>query len=154
MVTSEQCIKKYGDPNLQKSMKLYELHSILKKEGMPRFLEDYTLSVLPKKIYCNVDMIKPLTKSLTALIRSSLIKELVTWDGCFCIRKKRTNNSYSLHSWGIAFDINAYENPQGIGDTKGFSEEFVKCFTDNGFDWGGNWKGATRDAMHFQLASI
>jgi hypothetical protein len=32
------------------------------------------------------------------------------------------------------------------------SPGFVKCFTDNGFEWGGTWK--RKDPMHFQLAEI
>jgi hypothetical protein len=56
----------------------------------------------------------------------------------------------SLHSWGIAIDVNAFEN--GLGQTPKLSAGFVKCFTDNGFDWGGVWKRL--DSMHFQLSKI
>jgi hypothetical protein len=54
----------------------------------------------------------------------------------------------SLHSWGLAIDINAATNRFGGKPT--MSAELVKCFTDAGFDWGGVWSNP--DGMHFQLA--
>ena len=76
--------------------------------------------------------------------------ELKTWDGCFNIRKKRGLSSMSLHSWGLAVDVNAFEN--GLGQNPKLSKEFVECFTSSGFEWGGFWK--KKDGMHFQLAKI
>ena len=56
----------------------------------------------------------------------------------------------SLHSWGIAIDVNAAWN--GLDKTPVLSAGFVKCFTDAGFDWGGRW--TRKDGMDFQLAKI
>jgi hypothetical protein len=56
----------------------------------------------------------------------------------------------SLHSWGIAIDVTAFEN--GLGKEPKLSSGFVKCFTDAGFEWGGTWK--RKDGMHFELAKI
>ncbi len=56
----------------------------------------------------------------------------------------------SLHSWGIAIDVNAAWN--GLNKEPVLSAGFVKCFTDAGFEWGGTWK--RKDGMHFQLSSI
>ena len=108
------------------------------------------IGVIPKRIYCNKDMVKPLEQAFTNLIQRNHVGELKTWDGCFNIRKKRGLTSMSLHSWGIAIDVNAFEN--GLNVKPKLSPGFVKCFTDAGFDWGGTW---TRlDGMHFQLAKI
>jgi len=136
MVTSNDCLAKYGQPEEQKNMALYDL--------------DVSFPSVPKRVYCNKDMIKPLRKALSLLVERKCIPELKTWDGVFCIRKKRGARSYSLHSWGIAVDVNAFENPMG-GKSK-LSNEFVKCFKDAGFDWGGDWK--LPDPMHFQIARI
>lgn len=138
MVTSAQAQKKYGNPELQSHMVMWDV---------PGFLE---VGVIPKKLYCNRDLIQPLSKALQALISTGYVKELKTWDGCFNIRKKRGGSTMSLHSWGIAIDINAAWNC--FGCTPKLSAGFVKCFTDNGFDWGGTWTKA--DGMHFQLAKI
>jgi hypothetical protein len=138
MVTSQQALKKYGDPNKQSALTLWDV---------PGYLE---IGIIPKRIYCNRDMIVPLSAAFQALITSGHVNELKTWDGCFNIRKKRGLTSMSLHSWGIAIDLNAFEN--GLNQTPKLSPGFVKCFTDNGFEWGGTWQ--RKDGMHFQLAKI
>jgi len=139
MVTSAQCLKKYGEPSASnKNLVLWDV---------PTELE---IGVIPKRIYCNKDLIKPLEAAFKALIATGCVNELKTWDGCFNIRKKRGLASMSLHSWAIAIDVNAFEN--GLNVTPKLSTKFVKCFTDNGFDWGGTWQ--RKDGMHFQLSKI
>lgn len=138
MVTSAQCLRKYGDPTKESNLVLWDV---------PTELE---IGVIPKKIYCNKDMVKPLEQVFKNLIQRNHVKELKTWDGCFNIRKKRGLTSMSLHSWAIAVDVNAAWN--GLGKTPVLSAGFVKCFTDAGFEWGGTW--TRKDGMHFQLANI
>ena len=142
MVTSAQALKKYGQPDLlatqSKNMVMWDV---------PANLE---IGVIPKKIYCNKDMVKPLEQAFTNLIQRNHVSELKTWDGCFNIRKKRGLSSMSLHSWGIAIDVNAFENQ--LNQIPKLSSGFVKCFKDAGFDWGGEWQRL--DGMHFQLKTI
>ena len=140
MVTPEMCFKKYGDPSASnKNLVLWDVP------------EELEIGVIPKRIYCNKDLIEPLEQAFKNLISRKFVKELKTWDGCFNIRLQRgSRTKASLHSWAIAIDVNAFEN--GLGVTPKLSAGFVKCFTDAGFDWGGNW--ARKDGMHFQLASI
>lgn len=139
MVTPAQALAKYGQPEKQKNMVLWDV---------PEHLE---IGVIPKRLYCNRDMIIPLTKAFGALISTGKVKELKTFDGCFNIRLQRgSRTAASLHSWGIAIDVNAAWN--GLGKDPQLSAGFVKCFTDNGFDWGGNFKRL--DGMHFQLSGI
>lgn len=138
MVTSQQALNKYGNPELQNNMVMWDV---------PTELE---IGVIPKKIYCNKDMVEPLKKAFKNLIDSGYVKELKTWDGCFNIRKKRGLNSMSLHSWGIAVDVNAFENQ--LNQEPKLSPGFVKCFTDAGFNWGGTW--TRKDSMHFELSKI
>lgn len=139
MVTSQQALKKYGTPSPSNpNLVLWDV---------PAELE---IGVIPKRIYCNKDMVAPLTAAFKALIATGCVTELKTWDGCFNIRKKRGLSSMSLHSWAIAIDVNAFEN--GLGQTPKLSKLFVSCFTNNGFDWGGTW--TRKDGMHFQLSKI
>ena len=139
MLTSQQAMKKYGMPSPSNpNMVLWDVPSELE------------IGVIPKRIYCNKDMAKPLEQAFENLIQRNHVNELKTWDGCFNIRKKRALTSMSLHSWGLAVDVNAFEN--GLNQTPKLSKGFVECFTDAGFDWGGTWK--RKDGMHFQLSKI
>lgn len=139
MLTSAQCLKKYGEPSASNPcMVLWDV---------PKELE---IGLIPKKIYCNKDMVKPLGIAFKNLIDTGHVNELKTYDGCFNIRKKRGLSSMSLHSWGVAVDFNAFEN--GLGKEPKLSAGFVKCFVDAGFDWGGIWR--RKDGMHFQLKTI
>lgn len=138
MVTSKDCLLKYGNPELENNMEFWDV---------PKEVE---VGAIPKKLYCNKDLISPLLEAFINLINRGLINELKTWDGCFNIRKKRGNSTPSLHSWGIAVDVNAAWNQFGKKPT--LSSGFVKCFVDAGFDWGGYW--SKPDGMHFQLSKI
>jgi hypothetical protein len=138
MITSAQALKKYGAPEKELHMTLWDV---------PAHLQ---VPPIPDKIYCNKDLVKPLLSAICELHATGHIKELKTWDGCFNIRKKRGLSSSSLHSWGIAIDLNAATNALGAKPT--LSAGFVKCFTNNGFEWGGTWRRL--DGMHFQLSTI
>ena len=139
MLTSQQCYNKYEEPSASNPcMVLWDV---------PKELE---IGLIPKKMYCNKDMVTPLSKAFKNLIDTGHVSELKTYDGCFNIRKKRGLSTMSLHSWGVAIDVNAFEN--GLGVEPKLSAGFVKCFTDAGFDWGGLWR--RKDGMHFQLKSI
>lgn len=143
MVTSNDCLKRFGYPDKNMEMAHMTLWEV------PKYVKRY-IPTIPSKIYCNKQMIVPLERAFLNIIGSDLEHEVKTWDGCFNIRKKRGLNSWSLHSWGVAIDINAAWN--GLGKEHTMSKELVECFTDSGFDWGGNWK--RKDGMHFQLSYL
>jgi len=138
MITPSECLAKYGPPEKEAHMTLWDV---------PPELE---IGVIPKRLYCNKDIIGPLSAAFSNLIDRGYVAELKTFDGCFNIRKQRGAQSTSLHSWGVAIDVNAAWN--GLNKEPQLSAGFVKCFTDAGFDWGGIWQ--RKDGMHFQLSSI
>lgn len=101
-----------------------------------------------RKIYCNRDLVAPLTAALSNLKDRGLLQELKTFDGCFMIRDIRgVPGKPSTHSYGLAIDLNAKEN--GLGKEPKLSPEFVTCFKDAGFVWGGGF--TRKDGMHFQF---
>ena len=138
MITSAECLRVIGPPELEKDMVVWDV---------PPELE---IGAIPKKLYCNKRMVVPLTNAFKNIINRGLVGQLKTWDGCFNIRKKRGAGSPSLHSWGLAIDVNAAWN--GFGKVPTMSKDLVDCFTDAGFDWGGVW--GKPDGMHFQLKSL
>lgn len=137
MITSAEAYRKLGDPTKESSMVVLDL-------------SQYGINIphVPQKVYCNKLLVQPLTSALKNVIVRELKDQIKTWDGCFNIRKKRGATSMSLHSWGLAVDINAPWNRYGYPPT--MPKELVKCFTDAGFDWGGTW--SKPDGMHMQLA--
>ena len=142
MITAAQCAAKFGDPILHESrfMRLYDIGAS----------NHWALLILPRKIYMNTMMFPMFIQALENVKQADLCKCVKTWDGCFNVRKKRGGSSLSLHSWGMAFDINAAWNRFGMKPT--MSKEFVDCFKAAGFDWGGDWKKP--DGMHFQPAKF
>lgn len=149
MVTSKDCLKKYGLPrDPAPYLVVWHIPENIQVGGIT-------------KIYCNTDLIAPLTLAFANLKSRGFDKEIKTYDGCVNIRRKRGNNpSYSLHAWGIPIDLNAFDNPfntsyeQAIA--KGltpFTDGFLQCFRDAGFDCGGDWNSPC-DRMHFQLKLI
>jgi hypothetical protein len=150
-MTSKQALSKYGDPFLlqtqQKTMTTWQVPSkLLEAFAHVRFSAVGTIG-FPKKIFCNNDFKPLLEKALNNVVDRGLAKEMKTWDGCFVIRSKRGLSSLSMHSWGLAVDINAFENQ--LNQKPNISPQFVKCFTDAGLEWGGNWKRL--DAMHYEM---
>ena len=136
MLTALMARARFGAPEKEKGMVLWNVPEELK------------IGAVPRRIYCNRAMVDPLARAFGCLIDKGLIDELRTWDGCFNIRNKRSSASPSLHSWGLAVDLNAAWNQPGRRST--LSPGFVACFVGAGFDHGGAW--ARPDAMHFQLS--
>lgn len=155
MVTPEKCFKKYGNPELLQTQNEHFVLWIVPNDireafSKVRFSALGTIG-FPKKIFLNKDFQPILEKSLHNLMERRLSNEMKSWDGCFIIRNQRgSKTKMSLHAWAIACDVNTFENQ--LGQVPKLSKEFVKCFTDAGCDWGGNFKRL--DGMHFQLASI
>lgn len=143
MLTAARLLKIYGEPGLKtegKYMVLWDVDADI----------NAAIPALPNKIYCNLAMVQPLQQAFRNIIARGLTKEVKTWDGCYQVRRKRGQASMSIHSWGLAIDINAAWNAFGAKPT--MSQSLVGCFRDAGFDWGGTW--SKPDGMHFQLATL
>jgi hypothetical protein len=88
--------------------------------------------------------------------KKDLLKHIKTFDGMYpgFVRNKKDAKTGkelqppqpSVHSWGIAFDINSTPRPGKV------HLDLVKHFKEWGFTWGGDFKGNV-DPMHFQYAS-
>ena len=138
MITSTQALARYGDPRTEAAMTLLTVPTELRT------------GAVPARIYCNRDLVQPLLRAFEKLRDANLADEIKTWDGCFNIRSKKVNQSLSLHSWGLAIDINASWNQ--LGKTPTLPANVVLCFLEAGFEWGGTWD--TPDGMHFQLKDL
>ena len=75
--------------------------------------------------------------------------------GCYNYRLKRGGTSLSCHAYGAAVDLDPGRN--GHHDTTpNFTKDHpvVLAFKAEGWIWGGDWAGASVDAMHFQAARV
>lgn len=107
---------------------------------------------MPAKIFLNRIIIEPLQNTLRALILRGLHTEFKTFDGCFNVRYVRgtenTTKVLSRHSWGLALDFNAAENP--LNGKVTWSQAFLAVWRENRWTCGADW--STRpDGMHFEF---
>lgn len=77
-------------------------------------------------------------------------RHLTNYNGTYNYRPIRGSKALSTHAYGIAIDLDASGNPLGATATT-FPAWFIKCWTDQGFLWGGDYKGR-KDNQHWQLA--
>jgi hypothetical protein len=59
-------------------------------------------------------------------------------------------NGLSLHTWGMAVDLNVPGNLRGT--TGEMDRRVVAVFKKWGFAWGGDW--SYTDPMHFEMAKV
>lgn len=143
MITARDCFKHFGEPGTR-----YEGRYMRNWYVPPDILRHFPM--FPQRIYTNNLVIPSLEKALRLIAERGLAKEIKEWNGSYIVRRKRFGVTPSLHSWGVAFDINASTNPMGRKPT--LHPDVVLAFKECGFDWGGDW--TIKDGMHFQLSTL
>lgn len=83
-----------------------------------------------------------------ALQNAGKVGLIHSYDGCYVLRDIRGIPKPSLHSWGLAIDLNAEAFP--LGSTARQDPFLVKCFADQGLINGADFSHR-KDPMHFQL---
>lgn len=75
------------------------------------------------------------------------------YGGAYNFRLMRNGRALSMHSWGCAIDLDPARN--AMGDTTPSFMHYPavhRAFEAQGWVWGGRWRGAGCDGMHFQAA--
>lgn len=118
---------------------------------VPPELQPFLLSMgrPVERIYCNREMMDPLFGAFQRILVRGLKQQVKSYGGCFAIRQSRGRSALSVHSWGMAIDLNPETNR--LGEPGDMPPELVQCFTDAGFIWGGSWHRP--DPMHFQYCT-
>ncbi len=106
------------------------------------------------RVTCHRVVLPQLRAALQEIVARGLAKTINPgeYGGCFHPRYIASDptKGLSLHSWGIAFDVNVPGNLRG---TEGLIDrDVVAIFKSWGFAWGGDW--AYTDPMHFELAAL
>lgn len=151
-MTQEQIIKKYGNPDPKGGYL-----TVIDLPYPMRLAWDTDSSVI--KMRCHklaAERFKKVFKEILQVYGLKRIQELGIdlFGGCFHYRQKRQGSSLSMHSWGIAIDLDPSRNGMNTSVKQAnFSKEEYKAlrgiFKKNGFEWGGDlWK---KDCMHWQV---
>ena len=153
MITQEQLIKKYGTPN--KGGEGYLTTITL---PYPMFL-NWATGTYVRKISCHkliADKLTNVFKEILERYGIDKIKELQLDDfgGCFNYRAMRGGTQLSVHSWGLAIDLDPDRNLlKETSKTARFARPEYKAMIDifykNGFVSLGREKNY--DYMHFQI---
>lgn len=151
-MTQAQIIQKYGQPDPKGGYL-----TIIDLPYPMRLSWDKDTTV--KRMRCHklaADRFKSLFDDILSEYGEDRIKELGIdlFGGCFHYRQKRAGSTLSMHSWGLAIDLDPERNGMNTPVSKAnFSkpeyERLRQIFNKNGFLWGGDlW---SKDAMHWQV---
>ena len=156
----QTALKVFGDPekyirsgseNPDPSWEADILHSFILPEPIP-----YIGGKVVKRVRFHEKMWHFALMALNDVKNEGYWDLLAPWGGSYAFRRRAGGSNLSVHSWGIAFDINPEGNPMQVSGSKvkgvlaetARGQELVKLFEEWGFYWGGRW---TRpDPMHFQ----
>ncbi len=104
------------------------------------------------RVTCHRLMVPQLRGALQDVVNAGLASSLHTYDGCYVPRfiERNPSHAISLHTWGIAIDLDASTNYRGIKGT--MDPQVVQIFKRWGFRWGGDWSYS--DPMHFEIGAL
>jgi len=75
-------------------------------------------------------------------------RNLTQYGGAFTYRAMRGSDHLSMHSYGIAIDIDPEHNPLGSKKTT-LPKWYINIWKKHGFFWGGDYR-KRKDPMHFE----
>ena len=103
-------------------------------------------------VTCHRLMVRQLRGALQAVKDAGLAGTIHSYDGCYVPRfiERNPTHAISLHTWGIAIDIDAATNGRGTKGT--MNPRVVQIFKQWGFRWGGDW--SYTDPMHFEIGAL
>lgn len=102
----------------------------------------------------NKGMLPQLRSALDEIVQTGLASKIHPgeYGGCYVPRfiAKDPSKGLSLHSWGMAVDLNVPGNQRGtVGQ---MDRQVVAIFKKWGFAWGGDWNYT--DPMHFEMDRV
>ena len=122
----------------------------------PHFARDYLVSVTHSfggkdvTFDCHKAMAPKLHNVWQKMSDLGKLNVFKTFNGCRVNRLVRGSTTHkSLHSWGLAIDINADDFP--LGSLSRQDHDLTQAFEEQGFWYGGDYHGR-KDPMHYQFA--
>lgn len=162
-LTRMEMLEVFGDPKLRKSSTndIFTDFAIPDDAWVSENLVEIELPELvgvpgfPKsgKIKFHKKAAPHLQAAIKELHQKGLIKKILSFDGAWLPRTVRGNSEvYSIHTFGIALDLNSRFNIFGRlpppADQEGSIVDLVPIFEKHGFYWGGRFQ--RQEGAHFQ----
>ena len=157
-LTNEEVIEHFGDPrSLMRDdgsiSPLWEI-KILASFKLPAplpYVGDN--SVLIKSVRCHKLILPFMEAAFTELFADQEVwSTLGDFGGCYNWRLQRNSKVISRHAFGLAVDLDVKDNPMGgVGNVH---PRTIEIFENNGFIWGGRFKGKRIDPMHYDFADL
>lgn len=146
----------FGDPhsyigrdgNLSPLWQEDQLHQIALPFPLPL---DWNRAITVTHMMCHRLLAETFEDVFDEAVSLGLQSEFKTFGGCFAYRAQRGSTSkLSAHTWGIALDLNPFENERGTAGN--MSPAVVSLFRRHGFMWGGDFS-TVPDPMHMQFCT-
>ena len=104
------------------------------------------------RVTCHRLLFPQLRGALRDVANAGLASKIHSANGCYVPRFMERDPSHpvSLHTWGIAIDLDSATNRRGSTGT--MDPRVVAIFKRWGFRWGGDWSWS--DPMHFELGAL
>ena len=135
----------FGDPLIEGFWKTYGAFCEMPKEL--DYIFTYKYKGKPG-FWCHRGIILPLKRAFNIIVETDNRYLIKSFGGCYNLRNIRGGSKLSMHSWGIAIDLNVSENRLGSVGEFHKRPELIKIFEKEGFTWGGNF--SRLDPMHFE----
>jgi D-alanyl-D-alanine carboxypeptidase len=136
----------YGDPD---DPDFAAQHIVTVSHGInPKIIDGETLLEIVH-IQCHKLIVPVLQAVWTDLHLNGHLGLIQTYDGCYDNRNVRGEETKSIHSWGLAIDLNAAQYP--LGSDLRQPHDLTVAFEAQGFWYGGDYHHR-KDPMHYQYA--
>jgi hypothetical protein len=154
---SQQVITTFGDPRSYVNDKTQWEQQALLTRPLPRSLiYAYDTTQKITRVRAHRLLADHLVATLEECLNRGVPLQRLKYGGCYQWREKRTvAGELSLHTWGIAVDLDPAENPLGqpwANDGRRLDPKVIQAFKDLGWFWGGDFQH-TKDPQHFQWAT-
>lgn len=147
MIAQQQLLAKYGPPD----------HDYVQKWCVVWYVQSEYPWFPAHSFLVNKDFRAKLRQAFSQLQTKGLHTEIRTFDGCYNDRNVRGSDTTSLHSWAVACDLNAEDNPMTESEDPTlrhgkWSPAFIQTMKETGLFFGGDFHHRA-DPMHWGLVN-
>jgi D-alanyl-D-alanine carboxypeptidase len=154
-VGRQAVIDTFGNPTEFVNHKdIWEGHVLANASLAIPLIYAYDVSKTVSRVRAHRLVVAHLADTLNECLRAGVARNRLKYGGCYQWRAIRGSSALSLHTWGIAIDIEPEENPLGqrwSDDGRRLDARVIQVFKSRGWFWGGDFQNRA-DPQHFQWA--